>query len=265
MTAKQRRMKRNEAQENRRQVAAQRAFARSALYRLLSQALVYPSTDAVSALQEVDLPAATALAPALDGALTPLVEQLGRQVARSPDLLEEAYRHVFPHIETGDCPSHETAYTAHNIFQETQTLSDLAGFFRAFGLELAQRERPDHIGVELEFMYVLTYKEGYALLHHGAEQARLCRIVQRKFMEHHLGRWAPRFAVLLARGGASDHLGAAAALAQAFLDRELTQLRVKADVVSAIPVIEAPAADDFVCPLAQDFAGPAQGDDDAPP
>lgn len=42
--------------EKRAERAAGRALARSALYRLLSQALVYPSGDAISALRGVDLP-----------------------------------------------------------------------------------------------------------------------------------------------------------------------------------------------------------------
>ena len=240
-------------------------MARSAVYRLLSQSLVYPTNEALCVLRDVDLPAALALVPTLDGALAALVEQLGQQVeGKSPGALQETYRHIFPHVESGDCPSHEMAYTAQNIFQETEDLSDLAGFFRAFGLELTERERPDHISVELEFMYVLTYKEAYALLHHGGEKARFCRTVQRKFMDDHLGRWAPRFVTLLARNAEDGHLRAAAILAQAFLDQEIALLRARPDAASVRPVIEAPDPDEFVCPLAEDCAVADAGGQDAP-
>jgi DMSO reductase family type II enzyme chaperone len=252
-------------QRERRALAAQRAFARSAIYRLLSQTLVYPSKEGASALRDADLPAALALAPALDDELAAAMVQLGRELeGRSETALQEAHRRVFLHVESGNCPSHETAYTAQNIFQETEVLSDLAGFFRAFGLELAQRERPDHISVELEFMYVLTYKEAYALLHHGGEKARFCRTVQRKFMDDHLGRWAPRFVTLLARNAEDGHLQAAAILAQAFLDQEIALLRARPDAISVRPVIEAPAPEDFVCPLAEDCAMADAGGQDAP-
>jgi len=265
MAARQRTAKHTARRKERRELAAQRAFARGAMYRLLSQALVYPTVEAVRALRETDLPSALALAPVLDDELPVLVEQLAQRFESKRLLtLQKAHRRVFPHVESGDCPSHETAYTGQNIFQETQDLSDLAGFFRAFGLELAERERPDHISVELEFMYVLTYKEGYALLHHGGENARLCRIVQRKFMDDHLGRWTPRFAELLSRNAKGGHLGAAAALVRAFLDHELALLRARPEAVSARPVREAPDPDEFVCPLAQDCPASEPGIQDAP-
>jgi TorA maturation chaperone TorD len=252
-------------QEERRAVAAQRAFARAAVYRLLAQSLAYPSVEAAQTLHEVDLPAAITLAPVLQDELPALIEQLGLQVdVADVQSLQDAYRSVFPHVDSGDCPSHETAYTAQNVFQETEDMSDLAGFFRAFGLELAEHQRPDHIGVELEFMYALTYKEGYALLHHGGDKARLCRVVQRKFMEDHLGRWAPHFAELLARNADGGYLKAVAALAGTFLRHELALLRARPEVVSARPAARAPDPDDSVCPLAQECLAPEQGGEDAP-
>jgi TorA maturation chaperone TorD len=265
MATRPRTTERKATQEERRALVAQRAFARAAVYRLLSQSLVYPSVEALHALRDVDLPAAVTLAPALQDELPPLVEQLGQRLDdTSVQSLRDAHRRVFPHVDSGDCPSHETAYTAQNIFQETEKLSDLAGFFRAFGLELAEHERLDHIGVELEFMYVLTYKEGYALLHHGREKARLCRIVQRKFMEDHLGCWAPPFAELLARHAGGGHLEAVAALTEAFLRHEVALLRARPEVLAARPVVKAPDPDDLVCPLAQQSSPPEPGGEDAP-
>ena len=118
-------------QTERRERAAQRALARSAVYRLLSQSLIYPTAEALNALRDIDLPAAVALAAAPPDELPALLEQLGRQLRRaSIAALQEEYRSIFPHVESGDCPPHEAAYTAQNIFQETQELSDLAGFFR---------------------------------------------------------------------------------------------------------------------------------------
>jgi TorA maturation chaperone TorD len=261
MTSKQRTGRR---ERERGEAPALRAFARSAVYRLLSQSLVYPTDEAVGALVTVDLPAARALAPALGDALAGLVAQLSQQLEGQLTLtLQQAHQRTFPHVESGDCPLHETVFTTQNLFQQTQELSDLSGFFRAFGLELVERERPDHMSVELEFMYVLTYKEGYAWLHHGSEKARLCRIVQRKFMADHLGRWAFPFAELLAGKDEAGHLGATAALARAFLDHELALLRARSERVSLRPTIAAPDPDDFGCPLAQGSSAAEAGGADA--
>ena len=253
MTAARRTAKHLATQTKRRQSAAQRALARSAIYQLLSQSLIYPTAEGLNALRDADLPAALAWATSLQGKLPALLEELANDLraASAPDLQKE-YRHVFPHVESGDCPSHETAYTVQNIFQETEDLSDLSGFFRAFGLELAERERSDHISVELEFMYVLTYKEAFALLHHSPEKARLCRIVQRKFMEDHLGRWALHFAELLGVTADGGYLVSVAGLTKAFLVQELALLRARPDAVTGRRLPEAPDPDEFTCPLAQD-------------
>lgn len=266
MATRRRTTERRATREERRALVAQRAFARAAVYRLLSQSLVYPTVDGLTSLRDVDLPAAVTLAPALQDELPPLIEQLGRRLdGASVQSLQDAHRRVFPHVESGDCPSHETAYTAENIFQETEKLSDLAGFLRAFGLELAKRERPDHISVELEFMYVLTYKEAYARLHHGSEKARLCRIVQRKFMEDHLGCWAPGFAELLARTAKDGHLAAVASLMETFLHQEQALLRARPETVAGRRPVAAPDPDEFTCPMAQDCPVAEPGDDDASP
>jgi len=253
-------------QTERRERAAQRALARSAIYQLLSQSLVYPTAEALHALRDVDLPAALARAASVQGKLPALLDELAHEIrAASAPALQDEHRRVFPHVESGDCPSHETAYTARNIFQETEELSDLSGFFRAFGLELAERERSDHISVELEFMYVLTYKEAFALLHHDMEKARLCRIVQRKFMEDHLGRWALHFAELLGCAAGGGYLLSVAGLTKAFLAQELALLRARPDAVTGRRLPEAPDPDAFTCPLAQDcpVAEPGGQDDSA--
>jgi len=252
MTATPRMTKHTARQVARRARAAERALARSAVYRLLSQTLVYPGAEAVSALHE-DLPQALACAASLPDGLAPLLDGLARQLdGKDAAALQTEHRRVFSHVQSVDCPPGEVAYTAQNIFQETEELSDLNGFFRAFGLDLAERERPDHISVELEFMYVLTFKEAYALLHHDMEKARLCRIVQRKFMSDHLGRWALHFAELLALAAGGGYLQSVAALTRAFLPGELALLRARPDAVTGRRLPDAPDPDDFACPLAQD-------------
>ena len=252
MTATQRMTKQTARQAARRERAAERALARSAVYRLLSQTLVYPGAEAVSALHE-DLPQALACAASLPDGLAPLLDGLARQLdGKDAGALQSEHAHVFSHVQSADCPPGEIAYTTQNIFQETEELSDLNGFFRAFGLELAERERPDHISVELEFMYVLTYKEAYALLHHDMEKARLCRIVQRKFMADHLGRWALHFAELLGGTAGGGYLQSVAGLTKTFLTQELALLRARPDTVTGRRLPEAPDPDEFACPLAQD-------------
>jgi DMSO reductase family type II enzyme chaperone len=233
--------------------AAERTLARSALYQLLSQALAYPSPEAVEALQQTDLPQAQQAAPHLPARVPPLLAALGEYL-RDTDAthqLPAEHRRVFSHIMSADCPPCETIYTAPHIFQQTQELSDIAGFFRAFGLEMADRERLDHISVELEFMHFLTYKEAYALTRHGSAKARLCREAQRKFMQEHLGRWALRFAERLSGKADGGYYGCVASLTEAFLSAEIGFLRAQPEDVPIRPDWRKTIAEDLQCPAAE--------------
>ena len=237
--------------KRRQESTAERALARSALYQLLSQALSYPSPEMVEALQQTDLPQAQQAAPHLPAQVAPLLAALG-ECLRDTDAaqLQAEHRRVFSHIMSADCPPCETLYTAHHVFQQTQALSDIGGFLRAFGLEMADKERLDHISVELEFMHFLTYKEAYALTRHGPAKARLCREAQRKFMQEHLGRWAHRFAERLGGKAGGGYFGCVASLTEASLSAEIGFLRARPEDVSISPDWRKMSPEDLQCPAA---------------
>lgn len=67
-------------------------------------------------------------------------------------------------------------------------MADVAGFYRAFGLDFPG-DRPDHISMELEFMRVVTMKEAKALMDGDKENAEICISAQKSFLSAHLGRW----------------------------------------------------------------------------
>lgn len=54
-------------------------------------------------------------------------------------------------------------------------------------------ELPDHIAVELEFMYFLCYKEFEALKAGALEKAEAYRHQQGSFIDHFLDKWVPLF------------------------------------------------------------------------
>jgi TorA maturation chaperone TorD len=81
-----------------------------------------------------------------------------------------------------------TEYLAKNEFEKSRLLADIMGFYRAFGLQ-PDKERPDCLSTELEFMHYLMFKEMYALTHKIEEQekkADLCQDAQAKFFHTHL-------------------------------------------------------------------------------
>ncbi len=130
-------------------------------------------------------------------ALAPLISFLQR--SKMEDFSEEFDR-VFGLLISRECPPYETEYCPQtfSVFRSHQ-LADIAGYYRAFGLEPSNEspERHDHISLELEFMAWLNTKTLYALEQGEAENEGICRDAQMHFVEDHLAWWATAFALAL--------------------------------------------------------------------
>ncbi|MGE0853670.1 MAG: molecular chaperone [Hyphomicrobiaceae bacterium] len=218
------------------------ALARSQVYAFLATALGDPDGDTLGSLRRL-LPTTKAAletigSPAAQAALCAVQDELERLEAHE---LPTAQHRVFGHLISGDCPPCEGEYGNAHIFQKTQCLADNAGFLRAFGLEAAPgvAGRLDHISVELEFLHVLAAKEAYALARgHGEERVAIVRNAARRYLQEHLGRWAPLFAARLEAKARSGPYAALARLLAAFISEETVALdveRVPARVHSEAP------------------------------
>jgi TorA maturation chaperone TorD len=109
-------------------------------------------------------------------------------------------------------------------------MSDLAAFFRAFGLGLRPdaRERPDHFSCQCEFMLVLARKEAHALEIGAAALAEATRRAARLFLRDHLGRWGPAYGRKLAREDPAGFYGALGNLCALFVTAECRRAGVAA-------------------------------------
>lgn len=76
----------------------------------------------------------------------------------------------------------------HHAFNAFEEMADIAGFYRAFGLDF-KGERPDHLSLELEFMRILCLKESKAILDNEPENVEICLNAQREFLSCHLAGW----------------------------------------------------------------------------
>ncbi|TAN58867.1 hypothetical protein EPN16_08430 [bacterium] len=81
-------------------------------------------------------------------------------------------------------------YISEHEFQRANYLSDISGFYRAFGVE-ADRDRPDSLAMELEFMHYLIFKALYADTHRendakAGEKMFICVDAQKKFFTQYL-------------------------------------------------------------------------------
>ncbi|MDO8616041.1 MAG: molecular chaperone TorD family protein [Dehalococcoidia bacterium] len=194
------------------------ALARAAVYRLLSRGLAPDPPQA-------DGPADADHAAALDGALARLAwAGLSLKTPRRPSRTAPAPGPA----AAAACPPYETEYTGAHVFMSVQQLADVAGFYRAFGVRLANgfRERPDHVAAELEFMYLLTFKEARALSRGEEENAGICRRAQARFLEEHLGRWLAPFAGRVRKMGQGAGRSRLARLARDFVAEDARRLGV---------------------------------------
>ncbi len=148
-------------------------------------------------------------------------------------VLSEEHDQIFGLVMSADCPPYETEYYPQTFsVSRSHHLADIAGFYKAFGVEPSDdhRERPDHISLELEFMGWLVAKEAHAAtLGEGSEEfLQLSREAQKSFFTDHLSWWIPAFANALAKKSTpgSFHEALADALA-AFIAAERAVLEVQ--------------------------------------
>jgi putative dimethyl sulfoxide reductase chaperone len=203
--------------------AVERALSRSKLYLLVSWSLLYPEDEEfLDYMQcgeyvEDGRAALDALDVSLNGIggerakqklalLRKQFDQIEKVVASEcvnwqlSDLQTE-HRRVFSNVITLDCPPYETLFGNDHVFAQSQVMGDIAGFYRAFGVELSKdiHERLDHLSVEFEFMHFLAYKESYSRCHDGADKTQIVLDAQKKFVKNHVGRWVPLFCRMLVK------------------------------------------------------------------
>lgn len=203
--------------------AVERALSRSKLYLLISWSMLYQEDDEfLDYLQSGEFvqdgrSAIDGLMQSLDNiggerakkkltAVSKLFDRIEEWVSSEcvnwqlADLQSE-HRRVFSNVITLDCPPYETLFGNDHVFGQAHVMGDIAGFYKAFGVELSRdiHERMDHLSVELEFMHFLAYKESYARCHDGADKTQIVVDAQKKFVKEHIGRWVPLFARMLTK------------------------------------------------------------------
>lgn len=101
---------------------------------------------------------------------------------------------------------------------------DARNWYREEGLDIALKEAPDHIIMELEFMYCLILKEIEAIKDSNSEAVGYYLKKQKSFLETHLGRWVSAFAENVkanAETGFYENLGR---LTESFIKKDLKGL-----------------------------------------
>jgi putative dimethyl sulfoxide reductase chaperone len=190
--------------------------------RALSLALGPPDAASLAALG----PLAAALADdPPDGVPAAALRALAGAVpdAARPGAVDDAaaaYEEVFGRtVRLAPCEgSHER-----DPFRQARRMADVAAFYRAFGAgaDGPLRERPDHVGCELEFLAFLGLARAEAEADGRAADAEVCRAAEDRFLEEHVAAWVPALCRAIPPLTDSPMLVAAAAVGERYVDAEV--------------------------------------------
>lgn len=241
------------------EVALDEALARAVLYHALGASLRRPAAEEWQKLfAPAGRDALTGAAAVLDAgrpsaeAVRPLLEEWAALGAAGREAASETHERLFGHSRGLVC-AFETEWPEGG-FEQPQVLADIAGSYRAFGLETcgSQDERVDHVACECEFLEFLARKEAYTLgLGLLGDDLEIVRSAERGFLRGHLGRFGRAFASRLLKEDSAGFFGALGAVLFAFLTQECRRF----GVTPGLPVLELrpPTLDD--APLACGSAG----------
>lgn len=214
------------------------AQARAAAYGLIAHGFQYPDADTLSALGEpIRWENWPGVLHRTDRQTQEPLESLQNAVktfAGGSDEplreLQECYDVLFGHAVRGQCPAYEMEYGRNEIIRQASDLADIAGFYRAFGVEIATNAngRPDHITAECEFMSILCLKQAYADAQGDQQNADICFDAERTFLRDHLARWLPAFVHHVEEADADGFFGALARFADAFVKAECSHFDIHA-------------------------------------
>lgn len=138
---------------------------------------------------------------------------------------QDTYVRLLGHTVRSECPPYELEYRSAEVFQQSQTLADIAGFYRAFGFDTTGplNERKDHVATEWEFLAVLSMM---AALAQREADLECCISAQKTFLVDHAGAWMPAFFERIRKAAPTSFLARSADLADAVLQQWCAELDV---------------------------------------
>lgn len=219
------------------------ATGRLGIYSLLATGFMLPTENRLDVVASTLLPAVSKLDVGVE--VGEAVQRLGAAMPVGAESLRRHFMELFPPIASQDAPGYETGYRGDGIFQQSAIMADIAGFYRAHGLQSGgtERERPDHITVELEYMAFVAKKETLALRNGAPERAAICRDTASAFLRDHLGCWGPAFGLRVRAVSSSPWYSTLGELLALWIEWELVAMGVEPVEVVEHPLPQDPPDD----------------------
>ena len=158
------------------------AKGRGEVYALLANCFHLPDEDLIRALNEL---------PESDSELNSVLAQAVE--IRDVEALRLDYSKLFIGPYKLLAPPYGSVYLeGTNSVMGTSTV-DALNRYKQEGVSVRMKEAPDHIAIELEFMFFLISKEIEGLRDSDLGSAEAYQKKQKDFLEVHLGKWVPQF------------------------------------------------------------------------
>lgn len=196
--------------------------ARSNFYLLISSLFAEPGSERFRMLSDVSFRSRLiTAAEKYPGGHAPGIRRIFSLVDGAGKNIADEYIRVFGHTLSKETSPYELERGGDEVFRKTQELADINAFYTAFGLEMKEKERPDHLSVESEFIAFLLLKEAVAVENHLDDDARgVCTDARCNFWKDHYSPWIFGFLDSLERYAPQSSYASFAAPVREFLNDE---------------------------------------------
>jgi TorA maturation chaperone TorD len=168
-----------------------------------------------------------AAAARVDPDLAARARRLGEAFAAADpdDLLIDYTRLFLGPIDTRAKPYGSVWLGGDATLMQDSTMAVLA-LYAEGGFDLAEdfRELPDHVAAELEFLYLLIFRENQARRSSEPEALASIASLRKRFLDAHLGCWVAPFTAAVSAGAECDFYRELADLTNRFVRMEIAAL-----------------------------------------
>ncbi len=164
----------------------------------------------------------------LDASLGPYAQRLGEQFrATKIDTLLLDYTRLFlGPMDILAKPYGSVWLDEEKTLMGESTMAVLELYREAdFEMDEEFKELPDHIAAELEFLYLLIFRENEARQGGDAAKTAFFIDLQQRFLTRHLGAWVGNLASAIKANAQCDFYCELADLASLFVSQEMTRLK----------------------------------------
>jgi TorA maturation chaperone TorD len=120
-------------------------------------------------------------------------------------------------------PLYGSFYLEDNTVMGESTV-DARNWYENEGLNIVIKDAPDHIAMELEFMYYLIARQTQAAKEENHQDILLYQQKQKSFLSVHLAKWLPEFAENVQKNAQTEFYKKLAELTRIFVQKDFHTL-----------------------------------------